>query len=84
MFIRPNEFEAQLAAEAAEPVVAPAYNKAHGIVGLALLLVIAPVMLVWLTLLGCWIIGAALLQAPARVARFLRDAAQYTGWLALR
>lgn len=81
MFIRPNEFEAQLATAKA---VAPTYTKSHRAAGAALLLILGPAAIVWLALLACWIAAAALVRAPIRLARLLRDAADFTGWLALR
>ena len=81
MFIRPNEFEAQLATAKA---VVPTYKKSHRAAGVAFLLVLAPVMIAWLTLLACWTVGAALVSAPVRLVRFLCDAADFGGWLILR
>jgi len=81
MFIRPNEFEAQLATAKA---VAPVYRKSHRAVGAALLLILGPVMIAWLALLACWMVAAALVRAPVRFARLLRDAADFGGWLVLR
>ena len=81
MFIRPNEFEAQLAAAKAAP---PSYKTSHRAAGVGFLLVLVPLMLAWLAVLACWTIGAALLRAPVKIARFLRDAADFGGWLVLR
>lgn len=81
MFIRPNEFETQLATTNA---VTPVYRKSHRAAGAALLLVLVPLMIAWLALLACWTAAAALVRAPIRLPRLLCDAADFGGWLVLR
>ncbi len=81
MFIRPNEFEAQLGA--AKPM-APFPGKSHRAAGAAFLLVIGPVLLAWIAILACWTATAFVLRAPVRIARFLTGAADYAGYLVSR
>ena len=81
MFIRPNEFEAQLAAA---KTAIPVYKRSHRAAGVVFLLVLAPVIIFWLAVVACWTTGAALVRAPFRFARLLRDAAGFGGWLVLR
>ena len=83
MFIRPNEFEAQLTANKAAAAV-PVYRRSHRGAGLLFLLMLLPIMCAWLAFLACWTAGAALVRAPIVGLRFLRDIADYSGWLVLR
>jgi len=81
MFIRPNEFEAQLAAAKAG---APVYKKSHRAAGAIFLMVAIPVLAVWWAVLACWALGAVTLRAPLSLTRFVRDMADYSGWLVKR
>ena len=77
MFIRPNEFEAQLATVRCE---APAYKKSHRGAGLACLLFVGMLVAAGLAFLACWAVGALLVHGVIRLARLLRDTARYCGW----
>jgi hypothetical protein len=81
MFIRPNEFEAQLAAAKA---IEPTYGKSDRAAGTIFMLIFAPIMLGWLTFLACWILAMALVRTSAGTARLLGNAADFSGWLVLR
>ena len=81
MFIRPNEFEAQLAAAKA---VAPVYKKSHHVIGAAVLLILGAATITWLALLSCWLAAAALTRAAIHLGRLMRDAADFGSWLVLR
>ena len=82
MFIRPNEFEAPLAATRAAAL--PVYRKSHRGAGAAFLVILFPVLFAWLAFLTCWTAGMMLVRAPVAGARLLRDIADYCGWLVLR
>ncbi|MBW8744364.1 MAG: hypothetical protein JF628_08460 [Sphingomonas sp.] len=81
MFIRPNEFETQLAT--VKPGV-PVYRKSHRAAGTVFLMVAIPVLAVWWAVLTCWALGTAILRAPLNLTRFFRDVADYSGWLVKR
>jgi len=83
MFIRPNEFEAQLATTRAAAAT-PVYRKSHRGAGAIFLLILLPIMLAWLAFLTCCLAGMMLARAPIAGIRLLRDMADYGGWLALR
>jgi len=81
MFIKPNEFEAQLATTKA---VDPAYSKSHRVAGAAFLLIVGAMLVAWFALLACWSLAVLLVRAPIRLLQLLRDAADFSGWLVLR
>ena len=81
MFVKPNEFEAQLAAANAP---APVYKKSHRAAGIVFLAVAVPILAAWWVILACWALGTAILRAPLALARLVRDAADYSGWLIAR
>jgi hypothetical protein len=83
MFIRPNEFEAQLATTRAA-AAAPVYRKSHRGAGVIFLVILLPVMLAWLAFLTCCLAVVTLARAPIAGIRRLRDMADYGGEPALR